>query len=189
MTAVNIKGLAELQHLLDVLPAKIEANIMSGALRAGANVLKEEAAALCPIGAPSEEGRRLYGQYTGALRDSIRISAFRKNGKIVAVVKVGGKTKKGADVWYAHIIEFTGAVPHKIFSQKGKKLPFGDASFDGRTYRRSVKHPGMKARPFMRPALYNKGEAAIKAAGEYIKRRLMRKNGIDTSDIAIGGEA
>ena len=43
MSDVKVKGLAELQAALDGLPAKIEANIMRGALRAGANVIRAEA--------------------------------------------------------------------------------------------------------------------------------------------------
>lgn len=184
MTTVSVKGLADLQRHLDALPAKIEANIMAGAVRAAANELKDRAKANCPVGNPSEEGRRLYGHYRGALRDSIRVTTFRKDGRVYAVVKAGGKSKKGADVWYAHLIEFTGAKPHRIKPLNKKVIAYG-----GKFFKYIGKHPGMKRRPFMRPALYEGAADAVKAAGEYIKRRLMLKNGIDTSDVNIGGEA
>lgn len=46
---VQIHGLAELQRTLDQLPAKIEANVLRGALRAGANVIANEARRLVPV--------------------------------------------------------------------------------------------------------------------------------------------
>ena len=36
MTDIEVKGLAELQKLLDELPARIEANVVRGGLRAAA---------------------------------------------------------------------------------------------------------------------------------------------------------
>lgn len=165
MKNIKVKGLAELQTFLDQLPAKMEANVLRGALRAGAKPILEAAKSAAPVGEPSETNRKRYKLYAGALRDSIRISGRidKRNGKVTASVKAGGKTKSGADVFYAHMVEF-GTKPHII----------GDGT-----------HPGVQARPFMRPALDAQSGAAIVAVGEYIKKRLATKNGLDTADIEI----
>jgi len=181
MSNISVNGLSELQAFLNQLPAKMEQNVMRGALRAGAAPILAAAKQLCPVGPPSAEGVRLYGHYQGALRDSIRMSVKAKKGRVTASVKAGGKTKRGADVWYAHLIEFTGAAPHVITAKKG-----GALGFAGGLYKK-VNHPGMRAQPFLRPALDQQSQAAVQAAGEYIKKRLAEKHGLDTADIQIGG--
>lgn len=171
-TTFEVKGLKELNKFLQQLPAKVETNIMRGALRAAAKPVMEAAKANAPTGEPSESAKRRYKLYNGALRDSIRISSRidRRNKQVKARVIVGGKSKKtGADVFYAYIVEFKGSRPHSL--RKGGKGP--------------VTHPGMDPNPFLRTALDSQAGEAIKAAGEYIKKRLMTKHGIDTSDIII----
>lgn len=171
-TNLNTKGLAELQRFLNQLPAKLEANVIRGALRAGAKPIKDEAVSNAPTGEPSEAGKKRYKLYNGALRDSIRISGRidRRNGNIKARVIAGGKSKKtGANVYYAHMVEY-GTRRHST-----KKRGRGDQN-----------HPGTIARPFLRPALDSAANEAIKTAGEYIKKRLATKHGIDTADINIG---
>ena len=118
MSEVHVTGLADLQKFLDTLPAKLEANVMRGALRAGINDIKAAAFAACPVGPPSAQGKKRYKLYTGALRDSLRVSTKSRNGVVTASLKAGGKLKNGADVWYAHFIEFSGAVPHLIKARK-----------------------------------------------------------------------
>lgn len=163
MTTVNVKGLSELQTFLNQLPAKMEANVIRGALRAGMKPVKELAIQGCPTGEPSETNKRRYRLYNGALRDSIRISSKtdKRSGKIVSRLVAGGKSKKsGADVFYANMIEY-GTKPH------------------------SGGNPGVIQRPFMRPALDNGANTAVVAAGEYIKKRLATKHGLDTTDVNI----
>lgn len=163
MSEIRITGLDELQKLLNTLPAKMEANILRGALRAGAKPILEMAMDNAPVGEPSETNKRKYGVYKGALRDSLRISARidRRNGNVTASVKAGGKSRKtGANVFYAHIVEYTGAAPHG-------------------------NHPGIVARPFMRTALDARSGDAVVAVGEYIRKRLDTKHGLDVADITI----
>ena len=181
MSDVRVKGLAELQRFLDQLPAKLEANVMRGALRAGVQPIKAAAVSACPVGPPSASGAKKYGLYAGALRDSIRISSRRKLGQVSAAVKVGGK-RKGVNVWYAHLVEFTGARQHAI---KGRL--FGSL-FIGGAFVNAVDHPGMRPRPFLRPALDAQAQSAVVAAGEYIKTRLATREGLDTADIVIEEE-
>lgn len=186
MAEVHVTGLKELQAFMDQLAPKLEQNVMRGALRAGVNVIKAEVKARCPVGAPSETGRKRYKLYTGALRDSIKSGVKAKGGRVTAYVRVGGKNKKtGADVWYAHLIEYTGAMPHLIKAPVGKALTIGA----GIKTVVEVHHPGMAPRPFLRPALAGQAGNAIAAAAEYMKKRLATKHGLDTSDIDIGVES
>lgn len=132
-------------------------------LSAGALAIAEQAKANCPVGQPSAENVRLYGDYPGALRDSIRATVTEKGEMVYASVKAGGRTPGGADVYYAHLIEFTGAAPHVIKSAGGKALAFGGAQFN------SVHHPGMQAHPFLRPALDAKELDAVALVDQAIQ--------------------
>jgi len=177
MSTIQVKGLADLQKFLDQLPAKLEQNVLRGALRAAAKPVMATAKQNAPVGEPSDTNKKLYKLYAGALRDSIRLSARidRKRRMVVASVKAGGKSAKtGADVFYAHMVEF-GTRPHSVV--KGSSL---------RSYRaQTAQHPGMKARPFMRPALDSQAQSAVIAAAEYMKKRLSTKHGLDTSELSF----
>lgn len=98
----ELKGARELQALLDTLPAKIEANILRGGLRAGAKVLMEEIKNAAPVD-------------DGDLLASIRISTSLRKGQVRVLVKVGDKR-----AWYAHFIEF-GTKPHAMSEESDQK--------------------------------------------------------------------
>ena len=181
MAEIHVTGLAELQKFLDELSPKIERNILRGALRAGANVIKATAKANCPIGPPNKENAKLYGGYEGSLQASIRVGTRAKGGKVTAYVKAGGKNGGKADAYYAHMVEW-GTRPHVISAKPGHMLAFGGG------FLHSVDHPGTKPHPFMRPALDTQAANAVVAAAEYMKARLATKEGLDTADIEIGVE-
>lgn len=194
MTDIKTKGLADLQKILDQLPAKIEANIMRGALRAG----------LIPV---MDAAKANVNSVSGALASTIRVSTNldRKNRQVVASLKAGAtKTRR---IYWAHFVEY-GTRPHHISvpdsakminSRKSRKLgkEVREHMKTFNTRQRSLKigqqyvgpgvfHPGAKPKPFMRPALDDKAGAAVTAAAEYIKKRLATKHGIDTPDIDAG---
>ena len=160
MSDVKINGLADLQRALDKLPAKIEANIMRGALRAGAKVLAQAAAENAP-------------KDTGALSANIRFGAKldKRRGLLSAYVRAGGKGKKnGENVFYAHMVE-KGTAAHVIKARPpNKMLAVGYAQ---------VQHPGSRPRPFMRPALDTHARPAVEAVRDYIRKRLATKHGIE----------
>lgn len=195
MSEIRVKGLADLNKFLQQLPAKMEQNVMRGALRAGANVIKDEAKRLVPVSEPNSQNRRRYGFYAGTLRDSIRVSARVKDGRVTASVYAGGKTKSGATVFYANWVEF-GTAGHAIMAKQtnGKNAARrlnrsakrgGSLRIGGQFVGSVVMHPGSRARPFMRPALDGKAQAAVLAAADYIKKRLALKHGIDASSVEI----
>lgn len=181
MSIKSVKGLSELQKFLEALPANMEAKIMRSALRAGAKVILAEAKAKVPVAPPNAENQRLYGGYTGALRDSLRVTARLSKGVVTATVRAGGN-KRGADVYYARWVEY-GTAAHRIVPTNAKSLFFA-----GHTFSEGVMHPGALAKPFMRPAMHQKSQAALVAVGEAIKRRLTKQGIEGAADIEVEAE-
>lgn len=176
MTEQNVTGLKELQQFLDALPAKMEANILRGALRAGAKVQLTRAKELVPVESD--------GPHPGALRDSLRIGKTSIKNGVMKIPVVAGSRKKPkpgskaeakavgrVDAYWARWVEF-GTAAHFIKPKNRKSLFFAGLA------REVINHPGAKPKPFMRPALDATLQAAVAAVGEYIRKRLT-KEGID----------
>lgn len=161
MSTLKIDGLAQLNKLLKELPAKIETNIMRGALREGSKQFLQRARDEVPV-------------KSGKLRKSLRVSARVRQGKVTATMTAGNKV-----AFYAHMIEFGTA---SFYSGSGESVgapyeikPNGKALKSGDNYFGKITQPGVKPQPFMRPA-YDEGSAdAIKAVAEYIKKRLEKE--------------
>lgn len=160
MKETHVKGLAELQKFLDTLPAKIEQNIMRSALRAGANVVKDEAKSNVPV-------------KSGLLRDGLKVSTRSRRGVVTASVKAGGK-----HAYLARWIEY-GTAAHKIVPKKAKSLFFGGV------FAEAVDHPGSSPKPFLRPALDTQSQAALVAVGNAIKKRLTKQGLAGAGDVEI----
>lgn len=154
------QSLRETLAALDQLPARIEANLVRGALRAAAKPIFEDARAAAPV-------------VTGRLRDSIRISTGikRRDGEIVAAVKAGGK-----QAYYAHMVEY-GTTRHIIK---------GPVVLGGQVFK-NVEHTGSEPRSFMRKAFDNSGQASVDAYAEYFRRNLDRA--IAKNAALMGGES
>lgn len=163
MADINVSGLVELQKMLDELPAKIEANVVRGGLRAAAKVVVDEAKRLCPIDHPSTEAVK-QGATAGELQRSIRISGRLSKGRIIYLVKAGN-----AKAFYAHMVEY-GTARHLI-----KPKSSGSALFFGGFARGEVQHPGAQKKPFMRPAIDGKAEEAINTMADYIRDRIPKE--------------
>lgn len=185
---LHIKGLSELQKLLDTLPAKIEKNVMRGALREGAKVLLTETTYRAP-------------HKQAGLVSSLRVGTRSRGGTVTGYVKT--------DLFYARFVEY-GTRPHFISVQDDEKPINKQLSFRrGQIVRASmttvnrnirslkisgnfvgptVHHPGAQPKPFMRPSLDTAGVTAIVAAGEYMKKRLETKQGLETAHILVEGD-
>jgi len=150
----KIQGAKELEFFLKTFPKKVEKRLLKGALSAAALPIKREAKKLAP-------------KRTGTLKKAIKSRRVKGRRAAVQVYVERGKRAKN-DAWYAHIIE-EGAKPHIIKGRKGRGLTIG-----GRTVQ-SVKHPGVKARPFMRPALETQARTAIGQFGKKLAMLIERE--------------
>lgn len=162
MSEVHVKGLAELQKFLEQLPAKMEANVMRGALSAGMKTV-------LPVAQSNIHN------ISGELARGLKVSASNRGGVVKSKLKTTGK-----HAYVAKWVEF-GTAAHSIAARAGGSLFFRGL------FAKLVHHPGAKPKPFMRPALDQQAGAAVVAAAEYIKRRLANKHGLDASDVNIGG--
>lgn len=165
MDSSTIKGLDGFLQFLTDSPKNMQDNLHVGVL-AGAQLIEAQAKANCPTAPPNSENAALYHDYFGALRDSIRVVMTPGKTRIAASIQAGGQTPSGADVYYAHLIEFTGAAPHVIKSRDGKPI-----SFNGKSYE-SVMHPGFDPHPFLRPAADSSELAAIGLIDQAIEAAL-----------------
>lgn len=129
----SITGMDDfLKYLADV-PAEMVAGVGVG-IAAGAALIESSAKANCPV-------------HLGELQSSIHAVVTESAKGVYASVKAGGTAPDGTVINYAHLVEFSGAAPHVIKSKDGKDLAFGGHAYP------EVHHPGMKAHPFLRPAL------------------------------------
>jgi HK97 gp10 family phage protein len=161
MANIGLKGGRELQEMLNTLAPKLEQNILRSALRAGAKVILEEAKQNVPVS-------------SGDLRDSLRVSTNSKKGRVTASVKAGNKK-----VFYSRFIEF-GVAAHTITSKTGY------LSFLGNAYK-SVEHPGLQPKAFLRPAFDSKQREAIEAIGLHIGKRL-NKQGLNSPSLEVNDD-
>lgn len=159
----HVKGLSDLQKFLDQLAPKVEANIMRGALRAGMNVVKPAA----------QSGVH---SVSGELAKGLKVGTNRRGSIVTANLKATGPHRS-----VAHLVEF-GTRPHNISAKFRGWLSFLNI------FRKEVRHPGARPKPFMRPALDAQAAAATVAVGQYVKNRLETKEGLDMSHVNIEGD-
>lgn len=159
---VHIAGLHDLQKMLDDLPAKIEGNIMRGALRQGANIFRDRARGNVP-------------EKSGALRKSIKVKSSLRKGKVITQIIAGG-----GDVFYAKFLEFgtasfyegsgrTVGASYKIEPTNKKAIKFGNIYAD------HVVHNGVKPVAFMRRAFDGVTTEVIDDVAAYVRMRIGRE--------------
>lgn len=163
----NIKGGDSLANFFKSLSKEMQQNILPSAMVAGGEILAAEIRARAPVGPPSSENARERGGYQGALRDSVRvISRIGKNGVVTVIVRVGGVNRKGADVFYPHMVEY-GVLAHLIKPKKKRALAFGGKVAP------VIHHPGAAPQPFIRPALDAKANEVSETIGVKVNERLI----------------
>ena len=175
MTQVTISGLKELDKMLKTLPVNIERNVLRGAMRAGQNVL---------AGAVKSNLKSNGSVDSGELERSVRVRFKRKSEKfgwVRAFVFAGNKK-----AYYSHWVEFGTA---SYYSGNGRTVgaPYvitpkvAGSLFLGGVFAESTVHPGIKPKPFMRPAFDNNSGAALAAVANYMQTRIpkeLKKAGI-----------
>lgn len=160
----HVKGLSDLQKFLEELPVKMEKNIMRGALRAGMNVIR-------PVAQANINSK------SGELAKGLKVRTNSRYQTVMSKLRATGKHS-----FVAPWLEF-GVAAHDV----SPRTPGGFLSFLG-VFTKKVHHPGFSKKPFLRPALDSMKGAAVVATAEYIKARLMTKEGIDTSGVKVEGD-
>lgn len=135
--SVHLKGFRELDDTLRGLPNRLAGQALTAATRAGAVPVRDEAKRLAP-------------RDTGNLRRSITIRV-NKRSRTGITMSIGFLKR----AWYGALVEL-GVAPHEIRSDTSM------AGDDGTFYGKAVRHPGHGPRPFLRPALDNQGDEAIR---------------------------
>ena len=108
----GVTGLDEVLRKLKKLPERVQKNVITGAIRAGAKPIVREAKALVPT-------------KTGTLKKSIGIVKRKSKDKNIIHFSVAPRVKKGG--FYAHFVEFgtvkTSAHPfmRPAFEKKGEE--------------------------------------------------------------------
>lgn len=155
-----IRGGRQLDEFLKQFSAKVEANIMRGAVRAGANEFKAAVKANLAQNGSIDNGE---------LAASVRVGARLRAGTVTGSLKIGNKK-----AYYWGWVEY-GTRPHVIKAKQARGLLFGGNVVA------EVLHPGAQPKPYARPALDEKAPAAVQAAAAYIRKRLT-KEGIEVPD-------
>ncbi len=166
---LRLKGGPELQAFLEQLPVNMERNILRGALRAGANVIRDEARANVP-------------SKTGKLRRAIKTDTVTEGPLVKARIKIKGKHSYLARfVEYGILAHFIQAGDSGLSSRKlterlaaagGTNESGGAMVIGGQFVRGAVLHPGVVARPFLRPAFDIRADDAARAVADHIRARL-----------------
>ncbi len=143
---IDLEGLDRLEKKLQELPEKLRRKSLRQALKAGTNIVKDEAKRLAP-----KAGRAIKDDFLFFLSGPDLPKHLRDH--IVSQVTVTGDRAWGRvgidyrQVRHGHLVEF-GTSPHPI------KIKINNRTI-------TVNHPGSRKQPFMRPAVENKGEEAV----------------------------
>ena len=153
---IEIKGAKDLDFLLSTFPAKLERRIVKRAMRTGASII-------------SKEAKRLAPRRTGTLRKAIAVGNVRDDVAVRVYVRRGRGQKN--DGWYANLVE-QGTSAHEIRPWKDRKKVLAAG---GKIYGRRVRHPGARARPFMRPALESSASRAVDAIANRMRQMIEKE--------------
>lgn len=147
-TAMKIDGLAQLQLALRELPKTAEGSALADAVRAGANVIRDEAKSRAPRHAGPYEGKK--GKRPGTLKRGIVVRITRRisQGYVTATITVSKKA------WYGRLVEFGHRIVGRLPKAKGAE----------RAKARRAQHAlgrNVPPKPFLRPAMDVKAEEAV----------------------------
>lgn len=150
MLNYSIEGGKQVEEALKALGSKVAKSISNKALRQGANILKEEMKAQVPV-------------RSGALKKSIKVKKNSFDRDTKAQTYTIGPTGKVAFI--ARFIEY-GTSTHKIKVGKMRVLA---NSKSGQIFGKEINHPGLKPKPFIRPAFDSKKGTAVDKVTEVIR--------------------
>uniref|UniRef100_A0A6M3J740 Putative tail protein n=1 Tax=viral metagenome TaxID=1070528 RepID=A0A6M3J740_9ZZZZ len=173
MIEMELKGWKEVDDALAKLSKELQIKIADNALKQGAIVVRDAARS------------NMSNMDTGLLRTQIDVGRGKKRAALFATGKhftwlVGLKKwssfKGGIPAWYGRFIEL-GTAKHKLtagvnirkgrnYGKTGKKVLYSHKS--GKFFGKEVEVSGIKARPFMRPALDNNAQKVTEVIKNFL---------------------
>ncbi len=144
-TYARLENADELRAKFDELGSRVRASVVT-AVHAGAEVVAEAA----DLDAPADA--------------QLEIKTLEKRGQSV-LLGVG----LDRNHWYYKFFE-TGATAHEIKAHDAAAMVF--AGRDGLVVTGGVQHPGMAARPFLRPALDGRRDEVVAMIGDVLRAEI-----------------
>ena len=183
---IEMKGTKELDRFLAALPANLQKQAIRQALTAAAAPIREEARLRVP-------------KKTGMLARAIRTSSPRQNpdGTFSIKVQLTGNEhaflgyffeygvaphfiRAGDSGFSARILSRRGKSGIDVAARRGKKTGENQVlAIDGQLVSGAVHHPGIRAQPFLLPALDVRAEDAVRAFAGRIRAFIEGKTGFD----------
>jgi hypothetical protein len=164
MADLRIDGLADVQLRLAGASDKLVKNVLRGALRKGANVVRNQARA-------NFNGAVGPNDITEALKTSIRVTARRGTATRVTYSVVAGDLTATQQKKFG-----TNAAYYALWVEKGHiNRKAGDSLRGGKRYKamaRAASTSNTPAHPYMQPALENKAQEAVDAVAQDVRDRL-----------------
>lgn len=177
---ISMKGGKELAAFLQAFPERIQKGAVRASLTAAAKPIRDQARALAP-------------RKSGVLAKSIKTGSPRANEDGTVTISVRTDPKSNNHAFLGLFFEY-GTAPHLISpgdSGKSTRLLARQMNRDGASsdvgtgkmrvgnnwITGAVMHPGIAAKPFMRPALDMKATEAINAFGARMREYLKDKTG------------
>ena len=145
---VKLVGDKELEKKIMLLATRVNGAVRKGA-EAGAKIIED-----------------------AAERDAPGPFIASGNEKVIATGTVEISIGPDKEHWEYQFVE-TGATRHEIAAGKKKGAPY--LVFEGRkglVVTKKVQHPGMAARPFLRPAMKQQKDAAVAATGKVFRAEI-----------------
>lgn len=149
-TSLQVDGLAQLQAALRELPKTAQGSALADAVRAGANVIRDEAKSRAPRHAGPYEGKSKGKKRPGTLKRGIIVRLTRRinEGYVTASITTSKKA------WYGRLVE----MGHRIVG----RLPKAKGGVRARA--RKAQHAlgrMVPPKPFLRPAIDVKAADAV----------------------------
>lgn len=152
-TKVTAKGMDELLKNLSILPAKIQRNVLRGAVRKAATVLLKEARTRVPVD-------------ENILKRSLAVVQHKRNPNEPNIIafSIGPNSRKIHKLQAMHYI-----VKKWMISKKTGHRYSTHYNYGGHIELGNSKMP---AQPYLRPAFESKGDESIEVVKDYMRKRL-----------------
>lgn len=168
----DMSAVRQLLDRLETLEPRIARRFFVKALRAGAGPIQQSARSAVPVGPQFQLSLRGYAYQRpppGNLRAAIKITQGTDRRTGLHYVEVGPQYKRSAGVvvapTYAHLVEY-GTKPHVIRPRQRN----GVLALAGRLIHGSVRHPGARPHPYLRPALEQNRTSAVSRVAESLNQ-------------------